>query len=279
MKLGLHLSITGSIDRAIDRAVERGCNALQIFSRNPRGWRYKEMSSKEVKDFRTKRENSNIWPIFIHTPYLLNLASSKEDVYAKSVKALREELWRADILGVPFVVTHLGSHLGRGKREGFRRIVNAVDKAFSEVRNNVVLLLENTAGTRNSMGSTFDDIQYLVTRIDERQRLGVCFDTCHAFAAGYDLVSQKAVQDTLQRFDDTVGLEKLRLVHLNDSKGDLGSGTDRHEHIGMGKIGERGFRNILRSRLGQSPLILETPIDNKRSDVENLIKVRELAHT
>lgn len=279
MKLGLHLSIIGSIDRAIDRAVERGCNALQIFSRNPRGWRYKEMSSKEVKDFRTKRENSNIWPIFIHTPYLLNLASSKEDVYAKSVKALREELWRADILGVPFVVTHLGSHLGRGKREGFRRIVNAVDKAFSEVRNNVVLLLENTAGTRNSMGSTFDDIQYLVTRIDERQRLGVCFDTCHAFAAGYDLVSQKAVQDTLQRFDDTVGLEKLRLVHLNDSKGDLGSGTDRHEHIGMGKIGERGFRNILRSRLGQSPLILETPIDNQRSDVENLIKVRELAHT
>ncbi len=279
MKLGLHLSIIGSIDRAIDRAVERGCNALQIFSRNPRGWRYKEMSSKEVKNFRTKRENSNIWPIFIHTPYLLNLASSKEDVYAKSVKALREELCRADILGVPFVVTHLGSHLGRGKREGFRRIVNAVDKAFSEVRNNVVLLLENTAGTRNSMGSTFDDIQYLVTRIDERQRLGVCFDTCHAFAAGYDLVSQKAVQDTLQRFDDTVGLEKLRLVHLNDSKGDLGSGIDRHEHIGMGKIGERGFRNILRSRLGQSPLILETPIDNQRSDVENLIKVRELAHT
>ncbi len=279
MKLGLHLSIIGSIDRAIDRAVERGCNALQIFSRNPRGWRYKEMSPKEVKNFRTKRENSNIWSIFIHTPYLLNLASSKEDVYAKSVKALREELCRADILGVPFVVTHLGSHLGRGKREGFRRIVNAVDKAFSEVRNNVVLLLENTAGTRNSMGSTFDDIQYLVTRIDERQRLGVCFDTCHAFAAGYDLVSQKAVQDTLQRFDDTVGLEKLRLVHLNDSKGDLGSGTDRHEHIGMGKIGERGFRNILRSRLGQSPLILETPIDNQRSDVENLIKVRELAHT
>jgi deoxyribonuclease-4 len=145
------------------------------------------------------------------------------------------------------------------------------------VENNVVLLLENTAGTRNSMGSSFEDIEYISSRIEDRKRVGVCFDTCHAFAAGYDLVSRGAVEHTLQRFDDIVGLENLKLIHLNDCKGGLGSKLDRHEHIGMGKIGERGFRNILKSKLGQLPLILETPVDERRDDVENLRQVIELA--
>jgi deoxyribonuclease-4 len=152
-----------------------------------------------------------------------------------------------------------------------------VNDSFNSVENEVVLLLENTAGTRNSMGSAFEDISCILSRIKVDKRVGVCFDTSHAFAAGYDLVSGGAVQHTLHRFDEVIGLEALKLVHLNDSKGALGSRADRHEHIGMGKIGERGFRNILRSRLGQLPLILETPIDRRRSDVGNLEKVRELA--
>ena len=275
--MGLHLSIVGSIDRVVDRAVERGCNTLQMFSRNPRGWRSKSLGLAEVECFRAKMRESGVWPVFIHTPYLLNLASPKEDVYRKSVETLKGELRRADELGVPFVVTHLGSHLGYGKRKGFRRIVDAVNDSFSAVENDVVLLLENTAGTRNSMGSSFEDIEYIASRIEDRGRVGVCFDTCHAFAAGYDLVSRGAVEHTLRRFDEVIGLEELKLVHLNDSKGGLGSRIDRHEHIGMGKIGERGFRNILHSRLAQLPLILETPIDERRSDVENLRKVRELA--
>ena len=271
------MSIMGSIDKVVDRAVERGCNTLQMFSRNPRGWRSRELNSGEVESFRLKVKKSGVRPIFIHTPYLLNLASPKADVYRKSVDALKDELRRAAELGVPYVVTHLGSHLGYGKRKGFTRIVEAINGAFSAVENDAVLLSENTAGTRNSMGSSFEDIECIISRIEDRGRIGVCFDTCHAFAAGYDLVSRGAVEHTLWRFDETIGLKELKLVHLNDSKGGLGSRIDRHEHIGMGKIGETGFRNILKSRLGQLPLILETPIDERRSDIRNLRKVRELA--
>jgi deoxyribonuclease-4 len=220
---------------------------------------------------------SQIWPVFIHTPYLLNLASPKEEVHQESVRVLQDEMRRAAELQVPCVVTHLGSHLGHGKAKGFKRIVAAINDSFSAVENDVVLLLENTAGLRNSMGSSFEDIEYIVSRIEDRKRLGICFDTCHAFAAGYDLVSSRAVEQTLRRFDDIIGLEEMKLVHLNDSKGSLNSRIDRHEHIGLGKIGDKGFRNILISKLGQLPLILETPIDERRSDIENLRKVRELA--
>jgi len=277
MRLGLHLSIRGTIDRAVDRAVERGCNILQMFSRNPRGWHSRKLDLREIESFRAKVSKSGMWPVFIHTPYLLNLASPKEDVYRKSVKVLKDELRRAAELNVPYVVTHLGSHLGHGKKKGFKRIIDMINDSLSVVENNVVLLLENTAGTRNSMGSSFENIEYIVSKIEDRERVGVCFDTCHAFAAGYDLVSRGAVKDTLGRFDEIIGLKELKLVHLNDSKGGLRSRIDRHEHIGMGKIGERGFRNILKSRLGQLPLILETPVDERRSDVENLRKVKELA--
>jgi deoxyribonuclease-4 len=277
MRLGLHLSIEGSIDRVVNRAVERHCNTLQMFSRNPRGWDSRKLSSEKVESFKSKLRESGIWPVFIHTPYLLNLASPRDNVYVKSVKALKDELHRAAELGVPYLVTHLGSHLGYGKMEGFKRIIAAVNDSFNSVENDVVLLLENTAGTKNSMGSAFEDISHILSRIRVGRRVGVCFDTSHAFAAGYDLVSGGAVQHTLQRFDKVIGLEALKLVHLNDSRGALGSRADRHEHIGMGKIGERGFRNILQSKLGQLPLILETPKDRRRSDVGNLEKVRELA--
>jgi deoxyribonuclease-4 len=277
MRLGLHLSIQGSIDRVVDRGVERGCNTFQMFSRNPRGWHSKKLGSEELERFRSKLRESGIWPVFIHTPYLLNLASPKDDVYAKSVDLLKDELRRAAELGVPYVVTHLGSHLGYGKMDGFRRIVGAVNDSFSSVENEVVLLLENTAGTKNSMGSSFEDVGRILSKIKVGERVGVCFDTAHAFAAGYDLVSRGAVEHTLQRFDEVVGLEALKLVHLNDSRGALGSRVDRHEHIGLGRIGEQGFRNILQSRLGQLPLILETPIDGRRDDLGNLEKVRELA--
>jgi deoxyribonuclease-4 len=279
MRLGLHLSISGSIDRVFDRAAKKGCNTFQMFSRNPRAWQSRRLTSKEIESFKTKQSRSEMWPIIIHTPYLLNLASPKESVYHKSIKVLQDELQRADKLGVPYVVTHLGSHLGYGKREGLGRIVDAINDAFSTVRNDVVLLLENTAGSKNSTGSSFEDIGHIICGAEERSRIGVCFDTCHAFAAGYDLVSKGAVEHTLRRFDDIIDLDELKLVHLNDSKGGLGSKIDRHEHIGMGKIGETGFTNILKSRLGQLPLILETPIDHRRSDVENLRKVRELAQS
>lgn len=277
MKLGLHLSITGSVDLVVDRAIERECNTLQMFSRNPRGWLSRKLSAEEIANFKKKLYESKIEPVFIHTPYLLNLASPKDDIYRKSVEALKAELIRAGELRVEYVVTHLGSHLGYGKKHGYQRVIDAANVSLAEVKNSVTILLENTAGTKNSVGSSFEDISYIVTRIHDEKRVGVCFDTCHAFATGYDLVSRGAVENTLARFDETIGLKKLKLVHLNDSRGAIGSGIDRHEHIGMGRIGEAGFRNILKSELGKRPLILETPVDSRRSDLENLEKVRELA--
>lgn len=277
LRLGLHVSISGSLDRAVDRAVERGCNTFQIFTRNPRSWRSKELNIEVVNLFIQKVERHKICPVFGHMPYLPNLASPKEDTYKKSVEALKLELNRCGKLTIPYLVTHLGSHLGAGKDEGFKRIINAINESFSEVEGEVMLLLENTAGTKNSMGGSFEDIRFIIDRIDVPERVGVCFDTCHGFAAGYDLRTDDAVEDTIKKFDQVIGFERLKLVHLNDSKGSLDSRIDRHEHIGMGEIGEEGFKCVLRSKLGQLPLILETPIDKRRSDVENLRKVKELA--
>ena len=277
LKLGLHVSISGSIDRAVDRAVEKGCNTFQIFTRNPRGWRSRDLTREEVEAFIEKVEKFKIEPVFGHMPYLPNLASPKDETYRRSVESLITELRRCVELKIPYLVTHLGSHLGAGMEIGFERIIKAVNRGLSEVEGNVMLLLENTAGTKNSMGGSFEDIRYIIERVDYPERVGVCFDTCHGFAAGYDLRTMESVESTIKMLDEVIGFERLKLVHLNDSKGGLNSRIDRHEHIGMGMIGEEGFRNILKSRLGQLPLILETPIDKRRSDIENLQKVRELA--
>ncbi len=277
MKLGLHVSISGSVNMAVDRAVEKGCNTFQIFTRNPRGWKSKELVQEEAKAFIEKVNKLQITPVFGHMPYLPNLASPKGDVYKMSVDSLIEELKRCGMLEIPYLVTHLGSHLGAGMQAGFEGIINAINKAFKTVGNGATLLLENTARTKNSMGGSFEDIKFIIEHMDEPENVGICFDTCHGFAAGYDLRTVEAVEATLKEFDKTLGLKRLKLVHLNDSMGDLNSRIDRHEHIGIGKIGEEGFRNILRSRFGQIPLILETPIDKRRSDLENLEKVRELA--
>jgi len=278
LKLGVHVSISGSIDAAVDRAVERNCTTFQIFTRNPRGWKFKQLSNDDAKIFVDKLTASRIDPAVAHMPYLPNLASPKKNIYAMSLKTLIAELERCGKLKIPYLVTHLGSHLGRGMEIGFERIGNACNASLSKVKNNVMLLLENTAGTKNSMGSSFEDIRYILDRISARERVGVCFDTCHGFAAGYDLRNMEAVQKTLEAFDKIIGLRLLKAIHINDSKGNLGSRIDRHEHIGMGFIGNEGFRAILRHQsLGDLPFILETPIDNRRDDVGNLRKVRELA--
>ena len=277
MRVGFHVSIQGSIDKAVERALELSCNTFQLFTRNPRQWTPKRLTTEEVKAFVEKVKHSDVRPVFGHVPYLPNLASPRDDVYEKSVQVLVSELERCRRLKIPYLVSHLGSHLGAGMRIGFRRIINAINKAFEVSNGGVMLLLENTAGTRNSMGGSFEDIRYIIKRISHTERVGICFDTCHAFAAGYDLRTQRTVEETTKKLEATIGFEKLRLVHLNDSLGGLNSRRDRHEHIGMGKIGDEGFRSILHSRLGNVPLILETPRDARRDDVENLMKVRELA--
>ena len=275
--VGVHVSIAGGVDRAVDRAMERGCDVFQIFSRNPRGWASRELSSEEAGRFAVKMEKSGLSLAVDHMPYLPNLASPKDYVYAKSLQALAEELKRCHALGIPYLVTHLGSHLGSGWEAGLGRIGGAIEDVFSQTEDGeVVLLLENTAGGVNSMGSSFEDMGAIIERL-ESKRLGVCLDTCHLFAAGYELRTEEGVQETLETFDREVGLDLLKLIHLNDSAGGLGSRLDRHAHIGLGEIGESGMRAILADRyLKGLPMILETPIDSVRDDVGNLRKVRSL---
>lgn len=280
VRVGVHVSIAGSIDKAVDRAQEKGCDTFQIFSRNPRGWKIKELSETETTRFIEKIKTSEIFPPVDHMPYLPNLAAPTDDVFTKSVEALTEELRRCDALQIPYLVTHLGSHRGAGKEVGLQRIVDAINTAFSAVEgeSSVMLLLENTAGTKNSMGGTFEDIRHIMDRIEHKDRIGICFDTCHGFAAGYEMRTEERLDETLQHFDAVLGLENLKLIHLNDAKGGLDSRLDRHEHIGLGYIGEEGFRVILTDpRIKDLPIILETPVDNRRGDIENIQKVRELA--
>jgi deoxyribonuclease-4 len=278
MKVGAHLSIEGSIDRAVDRAVERKCTTFQIFTRSPRGWRFRPLERAAVEEFKAKLQASEIDPVASHMPYLPNLASSNNEIYRKSVDALVAELDRAGTLSIRFVITHLGSHIGAGMEAGLRQITHACNRALSTVQNNVQLLLENTAGSRNSMGGTFEDMRSIIDGIDQRDRVGVCFDTCHGFAAGYDMRTPERLGSVLEQLNAVIGLDRLKVVHLNDSKGKLGSHLDRHEHIGLGHIGGRGFQAILHNRLIRTlPLILETPIDSRRSDMGNLRKVHQLA--
>jgi deoxyribonuclease-4 len=276
MKIGFHVSIEGAIDRAVDHAVENHYTTFQIFTRNPRQWRPKELNPEAARAFAEKVKSHEFDPIFAHMPYLPNLASPHKEVYAKSCSTLQTELTRCVQLEIPYLVTHLGSHLGAGIQIGLKRIIDAINKTL-KAEDEVMLLLENTAGTRNSVGGPFENIQRIVRRLRHPEQVGLCLDTSHAFAAGYDLRTKENVDDIIRKVDDTVGFEKLKLVHLNDSKGGFNSHIDRHEHVGMGRIGEDGFRSILRSKLGQLPLILETPRDMRRSDIENLRKVRELA--
>jgi deoxyribonuclease-4 len=276
--VGVHISIAKSIDLAVDRAKEAGCDTFQIFSRNPRGWGFKDLTDEQVKAFRDKIRDSGIRVPVDHMPYLPNLASPKGPHYGKSVDTLKAELHRSGQLGIPYLVTHLGHYHEEGKEGGWAGVIGAVTEAFSTVENSVMLLLETTANEKNSVGGTFEDIRHIMDGIGEPKRVGVCFDTCHTFVAGYEIRTPEGFGDTMDRFDEIVGLRNLKVVHLNDAKGDLGSHLDRHEHIGMGHIGEEAFRHILRHEpFTRLPLICETPVDERRDDVGNILKVRELA--
>jgi len=278
VRVGLHVSISGTIDQAVDRARELGCDTYQIFTRNPRGWKYQKLDPEEVNDFKRKNASDSLTPVVAHMPYLPNLSSPKKMIYNRSVKSLSAELDRCGTLGLQYLVTHLGSHMGKGQDLGLERITAAINQAVSENANEVMLLLENTAGTKNSMGSSFEDLKRILDRVEDSRRVGICFDTAHAYAAGYDLHSPRGVDDTLLKFESVLGLGILKVIHLNDSKYGLGSGRDRHEHIGMGCIGEKGFRTLLKHHAVRNlPFIMETPIDDRRDEAGNMSKVRELS--
>jgi len=276
MRFGFHVSIAGSLDKSVDRAKGLGCSTFQIFTRNPRGWAFSDLDAVVASTFRGKLAESGIAPVLDHMPYLPNLASANGEVYGKSVKALKAELKRCDTLGVPYLVTHLGSHLGAGAEKGRRRLIRALASTLADAEAGCMVLLENTAGQKNSLGTTFEDLAAIMDGISHPDRIGFCFDTCHAVGSGYDL--RRRGTRILDELEEVIGLERLKAVHLNDSKGGLGSHLDRHEHIGMGAIGEDGFRTLLHDgRLRAIPMIMETPLDARRDDRGNLSKALELA--
>ena len=275
MKIGSHVSIADSIDLSVDRANDIGCDTFQIFTRSPRMWKARTLSEEEVASFKDKLGKTEINPVISHMPYLPNLSSSNPAPYKRSVDTLRLELERCNLLGIPYLVTHLGSHLGKGKEEGQKQIVNAIDTAISGLDKHPMILLENTSGKKNEVGSTFIEIGEIINRVST-EHIGVCFDTCHAYARGYDITTPAGLEETINEIESNIGFDRIKLVHLNDSKGELGSRMDRHNHIGLGNIGEKGFINFLSSPFREKPLILETPIDEFRSDKDNLAKAREL---
>jgi deoxyribonuclease-4 len=262
---------------SVDRAVELGCTTFQIFTRNPRGWTYTKLKKAEVDEFRRKSEAAGFSVAMAHMPYLPNIASPKKDIYEKSVRSLVAELERCGALGLELLVVHVGSHLGAGLEKGVEQVANAVNRAVEAVDNQVKVLLENMAGQRNSCGSRFEDIAEILSRVKNADRVGVCLDTCHLLAAGYDIRSEEAVEATISRFDKVVGLSRLWAVHLNDSKGALGSGLDRHEHIGMGNIGENGFKAFINHpAIRDKPMVIETPEDERGNYATDLAKLRKL---
>ena len=277
--LGAHMSIAGGLDLAFARLSQVGGEALQMFLRNERRWQTPPLTQEVVARFREAHEESGHLPIAAHDSYLINLAAPDPLVQERSVAAFADELEAAEALGIPFLVTHPGSHLGQGVEAGLERFVQGMDRAIALSRtSSVVVLIETTAGQGTNLGSTFEEIAFILGRFRHGDRLGVCLDTCHCFAAGYDLRTPEAYEETVRRFERIIGLKRLKFFHLNDSKGGLGSRLDRHEHIGKGKIGLAGFQLVLKDvRFREHPMVLETPKGKAlKEDKKNLKVLRSL---
>lgn len=274
MKLGFHISIAGGFKHVPQRAEARGCETIQLFSRNPRGWKYSPLDPEDISLFKDGVKSKHISPIFVHMPYLPNLASSTAQLFKRSVDSLIEDLKRSEIIGAQFLIMHVGS--SENKVMGMEQMVYGINQAFATVKNKVVLLLENTAGSGNELGYEFKQLHELMKGIDEKKRIGIVFDTAHAFEAGYDLRTKNSVAKTIETLNKIIGLRKLHAIHLNDSKTKLGSHSDRHWHIAKGEIGE-GMRYILRHpSLQKLPFIMETPRANVREDLMNMKTVKKL---
>lgn len=278
--LGAHLSISGGYHKAVAEARQLGCTALQIFTKNAHTWAERVVRDSERERFLAARSDAGVDVILSHTAYLLNLASDKPDVRARSEDALEQELVRCDRLEIPFLVHHPGAHMGKGVTHGLAMAADAINRVFERLpTSRARLLLETCAGQGTGLGHRFDHFKVLIDNVADKDRIGVCLDTCHMFAAGYDIRTPDAYQRTLDQFDVAVGLDTISAIHLNDSKRELGARVDRHAHIGEGAIGMDAFRFIMNDqRFAAVPKIIETPRrpgDDGRDDL-NLTLLRGL---
>lgn len=268
------MSIAGGVDRAIARGLSIGCAAIQLFTKSNNQWAVRPLPEDEVQRFRSERARLGSFPVVAHDSYLINLCSPDDLLYEKSVDACLLELERCARLGIETLVVHPGGHMGQGEEFAIRRLAGAIDRIHERVPPaGASIALETMAGQGTVIGHRFEQIARTIALTRDPDRVGVCLDTCHVFAAGYDLRTPPAYEETLRRFAGEIGFARLRAVHVNDSKRDLGSRVDRHEHIGKGFLGLEAFRLLMNdARFQDVPLLLETPKDEKtlREDVDNL---------
>jgi deoxyribonuclease IV len=275
IRVGFHVSIAGGISNSVNNAKKLGCTAFQIFTRNPRGWAANPISGSEVFSFKNRLLACGIerTSVVVHMPYLPNLSGPPGQLYQRSVETLKEEIQRCELLGIPYLVVHLGSHMGRGSKSGINQLINALSTAYDHSSSGeaVAVLLENNAGYKNNVGGTLEELRLILDKLNSSERFGLCVDTCHLFASGYDIRTTVSVNKVLEEFDSVVGFQSLKLIHLNDSKGPLGSNLDRHEHVGLGFIGTEGITAFINHpTIKALPIIMETPIDARRGDKGNL---------
>ena len=284
LRVGFHVSIAGGILNSITNALDIGCTAFQIFTRSPRQWQSKDLVETDVELFKTNLKKSGIEKnsVAVHMPYLPNLSGPDGELFEKSLSSFTSELIRCSQLGIEFLVIHLGSHKDMGRDHGVKQLLKscgeAVDKYKSTFKKNldVTILLENSAGQKGSIGSKLEELGEILDKLSSKS-FCVCLDTCHAFASGYDLSTEEACKGFISEFDDTVGLESLKFIHLNDSKYEIGSHLDRHELFGHGKIGSKGLSTIINDKkMGNVPMVMEPEFVSIEEDAKNLALIRRL---
>jgi deoxyribonuclease-4 len=277
--LGAHFSIGGGLYRAFESAIKLNCTAMQIFTKNSQTWKERELNQKEINRFHEFKKKSRIEALASHTSYLINLATPEKEKREKSMNALKQEFIRCAHLSIPYIVLHPGAHMGTGERSAIARLSESINAVFSELPGvSTRLLLETTAGQGTGIGHTFNQLAEIMNQVNAEQHIGVCMDTCHIFAAGYDIRTRKLYEQTMDRFDSDIGLEHLYLIHLNDSKRKLDSRIDRHEHIGEGNLGLNAFAFLMNDpKLSHIPKIIETPkgMLNEMDEI-NLNRLRSL---
>src|SRR3990167_9543524 len=281
MKIGAHVSIAGNMAKAPENAVNTGGECFQIFSRPPQGGPATKITAKLVAEFKRKMKQHRQGNVYIHTPYFINFASANNRVRFGSVQVVREELERASLLGAKAVITHLGSAKDFTKKAALAKVTKGLDLVFQKYAGSAILLLENSAGAGRIIGDDFSELATIIKALTRnkpwlKKKIGVCFDTCHAFASGYDLRTATAMKKTLAEFEKKIGLAKLMVIHSNDAREKLGSKIDRHEHIGHGKIGEKGFEILLSDkRLKKADVICETEGGGIKADLKLLKSMRD----
>ncbi len=280
MFFGAHISAAGGLYNAPLNAAKIGCEVFQFFSRSPQGGKAIPLSQPIITAFKNNFKKANQKECYIHTPYYINLASIQNNIRYGSISVIREELDRGSLLGVKYVMSHLGSFKDRGQKEGMRKTIEGIKKILTDYKGSTQFLMEISAGSGEIIGDQFEEFKEIIKGLGSLgKNVGVCFDTCHAFASGYDLRNKKVVDETLKKFDKIIGLEKLKLIHVNDSKVELNERKDRHEHIGMGKIGIEGFTALIHyPKLKNINMVLETPDDGRgdyESDLKILKKIRD----